>query len=70
MQPMIKRERRQGQTASIFTDAQVAAWKAVTDAVHGAGGRMVLQLWLYGLEDARAGVIALAAGRAEPAHHV
>lgn len=29
----------------IYNDAQVAGWKAVTDAVHGAGGRIFLQLW-------------------------
>ena len=29
----------------IHSDAQVAGWKKVTDAVHAAGGRMVLQLW-------------------------
>jgi len=28
----------------IFSEAQVAAWKKVTDAVHAAGGKMVLQL--------------------------
>ena len=29
----------------IYSEAQVAAWKAVTDAVHAKGGRIVLQLW-------------------------
>src|SRR5882724_11196523 len=29
----------------IYTDAQVAGWKKVTDAVHAKGGRMFLQLW-------------------------
>lgn len=29
----------------IYSEAQVAAWKAVTDAVHEKGGRIVLQLW-------------------------
>ena len=29
----------------IHSDAQVAGWKQVTDAVHAAGGRIVLQLW-------------------------
>lgn len=29
----------------IYSAAQVAAWKKVTDAVHAKGGRMVLQLW-------------------------
>lgn len=29
----------------IYNDAQVAGWKSVTDAVHGAGGRIFLQIW-------------------------
>ncbi|MEI7613113.1 MAG: alkene reductase [Betaproteobacteria bacterium] len=29
----------------IYSDAQVAGWKQVTDAVHTAGGRIVLQIW-------------------------
>jgi len=29
----------------IYSDAQVAGWKGVVDAVHGAGGRIFLQLW-------------------------
>ena len=29
----------------IYTEGQVAAWKKVTDAVHEAGGKIVLQLW-------------------------
>jgi N-ethylmaleimide reductase len=29
----------------IYNEAQVAGWKAVTDAVHGAGGRIFLQIW-------------------------
>ena len=35
-------------TPGIHTDAQVAGWKRVTDAVHAAGGRIVLQLWHVG----------------------
>lgn len=35
-------------TPGIHTDAQKAGWKRVLDAVHGAGGRMVLQLWHVG----------------------
>jgi N-ethylmaleimide reductase len=35
-------------TPGIYTDAHVAAWKPVTDAVHDAGGRIVLQLWHVG----------------------
>jgi N-ethylmaleimide reductase len=43
---------RQGQgyiwTPGIYTDAQVAGWRRVTDAVHVAGGRIALQLWHVG----------------------
>lgn len=35
-------------TPGIYTDAQVAAWKKVTDAVHEAGGKIVVQLWHVG----------------------
>ena len=35
-------------TPGIYSPEQVAAWKTVTDAVHGAGGRIVLQLWHVG----------------------
>jgi len=43
---------RQGQgysfTPGIYTEAQVQGWRRVTNAVHTAGGRMVLQLWHVG----------------------
>lgn len=32
----------------LWTDAQVEGWKPVTDAVHDAGGRIVVQLWHMG----------------------
>ncbi len=32
----------------IWSDAQVEAWKPVTQAVHDAGGRIILQLWHMG----------------------
>lgn len=32
----------------IYTEAQVAAWKKVTDAVHAKGGKIVMQLWHVG----------------------
>ena len=32
----------------IWSDAQTEAWKPVTEAVHRAGGRIVLQLWHMG----------------------
>ena len=35
-------------TPGIYTDAHVAAWKRVTDAVHADGGKIVMQLWHVG----------------------
>jgi 2,4-dienoyl-CoA reductase-like NADH-dependent reductase (Old Yellow Enzyme family) len=35
-------------TPGIWSDEQTAGWKTITDAVHAAGGRMVLQLWHVG----------------------
>lgn len=35
-------------TPGIWSDEQVAGWKKITDAVHAAGGRIVLQLWHVG----------------------
>jgi N-ethylmaleimide reductase len=35
-------------TPGIFSAAQVAGWKVVTDRVHTAGGRIFLQLWHVG----------------------
>ncbi len=35
-------------TPGIYSPEQVAAWREVTQAVHGAGGRMFLQLWHVG----------------------
>ncbi|MFQ3196618.1 MAG: N-ethylmaleimide reductase [Paraglaciecola sp.] len=32
----------------IYTDEMVAGWRAVTDRVHQAGGRIILQLWHTG----------------------
>jgi len=34
-----------GREPGIYSEAQVAAWKTVTDAVHARGGRIVLQIW-------------------------
>lgn len=43
---------RQGQgyawTPGIYTDAQAAGWRKVTDAVHAQGGQIALQLWHVG----------------------
>lgn len=35
-------------TPGIHTPEQVAGWKPVTDAVHGAGGKIAIQLWHVG----------------------
>lgn len=35
-------------TPGIQTDAQVAAWRQVTDAVHAKGGKIFIQLWHTG----------------------
>ncbi len=35
-------------TPGIFTDDQAAGWRRVTDAVHGKGGHIFLQLWHVG----------------------
>ncbi|WP_025731780.1 alkene reductase [Carnimonas nigrificans] len=35
-------------TPGIWSDEQVAAWKRITDSVHAAGGRIVMQLWHVG----------------------
>ena len=35
-------------TPGIYSAAQVAGWRQVTDAVHAEGGRIVVQLWHVG----------------------
>ena len=35
-------------TPGIWSAAQVAGWRGVTDAVHAAGGKIVMQLWHVG----------------------
>ncbi|MBY0378579.1 MAG: alkene reductase, partial [Gammaproteobacteria bacterium] len=35
-------------TPGIWSEAQVQGWKLVTDAVHAAGGKIILQLWHVG----------------------
>jgi len=35
-------------TPGMYSQAQVAGWKAVTDAVHAEGGKIVAQLWHVG----------------------
>ena len=36
------------QTPGLYSEAQVAGWKQVTDTVHAAGGRMFAQIWHVG----------------------
>ncbi len=35
-------------TPGCYTDAQVAGWRKVTDAVHARGGKIIVQLWHTG----------------------
>ncbi len=35
-------------TPGIYNDAQVTAWRHITEAVHAAGGKIVVQLWHVG----------------------
>ncbi len=35
-------------TPGIYTKEQIAGWRKTTDAVHGAGGRIFIQLWHVG----------------------
>lgn len=35
-------------TPGIYSEAQIAGWRAVTDAVHAQGGRIFIQLWHVG----------------------
>ncbi len=35
-------------TPGIHSDAQIDGWREVTDAVHEAGGRIILQMWHVG----------------------
>jgi N-ethylmaleimide reductase len=49
-------------TPGLYTPAQVAGWRMITDAVHAAGGRIVVQLWHVG----RISHVSLQAGGAAP----
>lgn len=49
-------------TPGIYSDEQVIAWRRVTDAVHAAGGRIVIQLWHVG----RISHVSLLPGGAAP----
>jgi N-ethylmaleimide reductase len=57
-------------TPGIWTAAQVASWRAVTDAVHHAGGLIVLQLWHTGRlshpDVQRSGALPISASAIKP----
>lgn len=57
---------RQGQgyadVPGLYTDEALAGWRAVTDAVHARGGRIVVQLWHVG----RVSHVSLQAGGQAP----
>ena len=60
-------------TPGIYSDAQVEAWKPITEAVHKAGGRMVMQLWHVGrISDPSllGGELPVAPSAIQPAGHV
>jgi N-ethylmaleimide reductase len=49
-------------TPGIYSPEQITAWRLVTDAVHGRGGKIVLQLWHVG----RISHVSLQANGAQP----
>jgi 2,4-dienoyl-CoA reductase-like NADH-dependent reductase (Old Yellow Enzyme family) len=60
-------------TPGIWSQAQLAGWRLVTDAVHAAGGRIFLQLWHVGRVSAPVylnGAIPVAPSAVQPAGHV
>lgn len=60
-------------TPGIWSEAQVAGWKLVTEAVHRAGGRILLQLWHVGrISDPMFlnGALPVAPSAIAPAGHV
>ena len=60
-------------TPGIWNEEQAAGWRLVTDAVHAAGGRIVLQLWHVGrISDPHylGGALPVAPSAIAPAGHV
>jgi 2,4-dienoyl-CoA reductase-like NADH-dependent reductase (Old Yellow Enzyme family) len=60
-------------TPGIWSDEQVAGWKRVTQAVHAAGGRILLQLWHVGRVSHPSylnGELPVAPSAVKPAGHV
>ncbi|MDE2379621.1 alkene reductase [Bradyrhizobium sp.] len=46
--PVVSQGRGNPATPGIYTDAQIAGWRKVVDAVHAKGGIIFLQLWHVG----------------------
>jgi 2,4-dienoyl-CoA reductase-like NADH-dependent reductase (Old Yellow Enzyme family) len=60
-------------TPGIWSEEQVAGWRRITDAVHAAGGRILLQLWHVGrISDPiyLNGALPVAPSAVAPAGHV
>lgn len=60
-------------TPGIWSEAQIAGWKQITEAVHEAGGRLFLQLWHVGrISDPLYlnGELPVSASAVRPAGHV
>lgn len=60
-------------TPGIWSQAQLAGWRLVTDAVHAAGGRIFLQLWHVGRVSAPVylnGAVPVAPSAVKPAGYV
>lgn len=60
-------------TPGIWSDAQVAGWKKITDAVHAVNGLMVMQLWHVGrISDPifLNGALPVSSSAIQPAGHV
>lgn len=58
---------------SLYSDAHVAGWRGVTDAVHASGGRIFAQLWHLGRVSHPVfldGAAPWAPSAIRPAHHV
>ncbi len=60
-------------TPGIWSEAQIEGWKLVTEAVHRAGGRILLQLWHVGRVSGPLyldGELPVAPSAVQPAGHV
>lgn len=60
-------------TPGIYTEAQTEAWKPIVEAVHAAGGTIVMQLWHVGrISDPSllGGALPVAPSAIQPAGHV